>query len=217
MYRIPSSFQGINALLIILSEENVNSCSIHASMDIIVRGYTEMVYNFLCQFRHYTEEQMIWIRCSCDHMSGMQCHPQDRKQDWSSLLHSIFSCQILNVCLLRCDAWRTCFSFSWLIFSRFYWPSALWYLKNFIVVSLWDIKSMYSHLGTPYMQDLIHTSDRNCWCTALNLSHLFFLTVLCPRSFPSILLMNIYLLCHLTSCLEKGFILMGHVPKWACA
>lgn len=72
MYSIPSSFQGTMALLIIPSEENVNSYSIRASMDIIVRGYTEKI--FFYQFRHYTE-QIIAMHCSCDHMSVMQFHP----------------------------------------------------------------------------------------------------------------------------------------------
>lgn len=103
MFRIPSSFQRTKTLLIILSEENVNSYSIHASMDI-VRGYTEVVYNFIYQFRHYTEEEMIAIHCSCDHMSVMQRHPRGREQGWSSTLHSIFSCLILNIFLLSCEA-----------------------------------------------------------------------------------------------------------------
>lgn len=101
---MPSSFQGTKVLLIFLSEEDVNRYGIHTSVHIIVRGYTEMVYNFLDQFRHYTEEQMTAMHCSYDHMSVMQCHLQGREQGWSSTLHSIFSCQILDVCLLSCEA-----------------------------------------------------------------------------------------------------------------
>lgn len=116
VYSIPHSLQGTMALLIIPSEENVNSYSIHASMDIIVRGHIKMAYNFLYQFRHYTE-QIIAMHCSCDHMSVTQCHSRAREQGRSSTLHSIFSCQILNVCLLSCEAWSTWFCLSWLIFS----------------------------------------------------------------------------------------------------